>query len=86
MLVVSQRCCEIYPDSNVTQCNIYGTVTIISSDPQCKKAMPDLQRYSYNLNLIKNVEENLAKVLNSGNFSVISYKQKMSQVIFAWIP
>ena len=40
--------------------SIKGTVSIISSDPQWKKAMPDLQRYSYNLNLIKNVEENLA--------------------------
>ena len=48
--------------------------------------MPDLQRYSWNLNLIKNVEDNAVfltrKVLNYDNFSVLSYKQEMRNSIF----
>ena len=41
-----------------------------------------LQRYTWNLKLIKNVEENIvffsdSKVFNSDEFSIDSYKQEM---------
>ena len=43
--------------------------------------IPNLQRYPWTLNLIKNVEDTVVfmawKMCNSGNFSFASYEQEM---------
>ena len=47
--------------------------------------MPDFQWYPWNLNLIKNLEDNIVfftqKVFNSENFSISSYKQEMRKSV-----
>jgi len=55
-----------------------GTVSVISNDPQCKDdKMFDSQRYSWNLNLIKNMEDfPMWKVFISVSFFVASKKQE----------
>ena len=55
-----------------------GTVSVVSSvSSHEKKTMPDLQRYLWNLNQIKNVEDNIVfqKVFFSTNF--FSFKQEI---------
>ena len=52
--------------------------------------MPDLQRYPWNHNLIKNVEDNFVlltqKMFISVNFSIVSYKQEGFLEIMGTIP
>ena len=58
------------------------TKSVISSDPtlHVKKAMPDLQRYPWNLNLIKKIDNkiilNTRHVLNSDSLSEIPERKK----------
>ena len=48
-----------------------------------KMAMPDFRRFSWNLILIKNVEDTVVyptqKVFISGSFFIACYKQKMAK-------
>ena len=61
------------------------TVSVITSDLHAKMAIPDSQRYPWNIKLIKIVEDNVVfqnqKVFYSDHFSIASYKQEMHKTL-----
>ena len=70
------------PRAQILCCLLKGTVSVILNDPLCKDGNSlNLQRYPWNINLIKNVEDTVVfltkKVLLCVSFSISSYKQEM---------